>query len=257
MTSTAQLLTRPEPTLFATPSYRLRLASSNADVRAAQMLRFLVFNVEMREGLQSSFETCLDADRFDAVCDHLLVEDRATREIVGTYRLQTGARAAINHGYYCEREFHFAPFERLRPKMVELGRACIRADHRSFAVLTLLWSGIGAYARQAGAQYLIGCSSLTTQDTAVGAATFQRLLPHLAPTVLRTAPVEAFACPLQAVAQNAPKTPKLLTAYLGLGATICAAPAIDREFGTIDFLTIVDLQQPSFGRRLARLGLRL
>ena len=219
------------------------------------MLRFMVFNIELHEGLSQSFATCLDADRFDAVCDHLLVEDKRSGEVVGTYRLQTGARAAQRHGYYSEREFDFTPFEPLRPHMLELGRACIHADHRSFTVLSLLWRGIWAYAEKCGARFLIGCSSLTSQDAAIGAASYQRLLPHLARPDLRTTPTPGFACPLEVVARNPPKTPKLLSAYLGLGARICGAPAIDREFGTIDFLTLVDMQEPSQARRLARFAL--
>src|SRR5450432_1868653 len=68
-------------------NYRLRLAASNQDVRAAQLLRFVVFNLELREGLEQSYATCLDADAYDAVCDHLLVEDVRTGEVIGTYRL--------------------------------------------------------------------------------------------------------------------------------------------------------------------------
>ena len=33
-----------------------------------------------------------------------------------------------------------------------------------------------------------------------------------------------------------------MRAYLAIGAKICSAPAIDREFKTIDFLTLLDLQ---------------
>ena len=247
---------RPDQTPKAAPAYRLRLAETAADIHAAQMLRFMVFNIELKEGLSQSFATCLDADRFDAVCDHLLVEESCSGDIVGTYRLQSGSRAASHHGYYSEREFEFAPFEHLRPSMLELGRACIHAAHRSFTVLSMLWNGILAYARHCGARYLIGCSSLTSRDAAVGAATYQRLMPHLAAPGLRTKPTVDFACPLEVVASNAPKTPKLLAAYLGLGAQICGAPAIDREFGTIDFLTLVDLHEPAQARRLARFGIR-
>ncbi len=239
------------------PAYRLRLAESAEDLRAAQMLRFLVFNVEMQEGLAQSFATCLDADAFDPVCDHLLVENTRTDEIVGTYRLQTGVRAQQNLGYYSAREFDFTPFESQRPGMLELGRACIHSEHRSFAVLSLLWRGIHGYAQLHQQRYLIGCSSLTTQDCAVGAATWQRLRPHLAPSPWRTAPMPGFACPLDAVAANAPKTPKLLAAYLSLGAMMCSAPAIDRDFGTIDFLTLVDLKSPAQNRRLARFGVHI
>jgi putative hemolysin len=225
------------------PAYRLRLAACAADVRAAQALRFEVFNLELDEGLAESYDTALDADPFDAVCDHLLVEDHG--DVIGTYRLQSGTRARGALGYYSEREFDFAPFEPLRAQIVELGRACIDRRHRSFAVLNLLWKGIAGYALRHGARYLVGCSSLTSQDAAVGAAAYRHLAPHLAPASLRTRPVPEFACALDVVADPPPPIPRLLSAYLALGAQICAAPAIDREFRTIDFLTCLDLQSPA------------
>lgn len=234
-------------------AYRIRLASGEADLRAAQSLRFRVFNLELREGLAQSWATGLDADDFDACCDHLVVEHGPTGAIVGTYRLQTGSRAASAAGYYSEREFDFAPFEPLRNELVELGRACIHAEHRSFTVLNLLWNGIAAYARERGARWLIGCSSLTSQDAGTGAAAYARLARHLVAPALRTHPHAAFACPLDDVAAQAPRIPKLLSAYLALGAEICGPPAIDREFKTIDFLTLVDLHSPVL-RALQRRG---
>jgi putative hemolysin len=242
---------------LAGPSYGLRLAETADDLRAAQALRFLVFNVELDEGLKESYASCLDVDAFDAVCEHLLVEDTHTGAVVGTYRLQTGASAGRHRGYYGEREFDFAPFEDMRHAMVELGRACIHLEHRSYAVLSLLWRGIAEYARQHQARFLIGCSSLTSQDCGVGAATWQRLSVHLAPPQWRTLPMPGFACALDAPVLDAPKTPKLLAAYLSLGAMMCSPPAIDRDFGTIDFLTLVDLQAPTQSRRLARFGIHI
>jgi putative hemolysin len=242
---------------LAGPSYRLRLADSADDLRAAQALRFLVFNVELDEGLKESYASCLDIDEFDAVCEHLLVEDTHTGAVVGTYRLQTGVGAAMHRGYYGAREFDFTPFEDMRPAMVELGRACIHHEHRSYAVLSLLWRGIAEYARQHQARFLIGCSSLTSQDCGVGAATWQRLSVHLAPPPWRTQPRPGFVCALDAPVREAPKTPKLLAAYLNLGAMMCSPPAIDRDFGTIDFLTLVDLQAPAQSRRLARFGIQV
>jgi putative hemolysin len=233
--------------------YRLRLAADAADLRAAQSLRFRVFNLELREGLSASWATGLDADEFDTCCDHLLVEHLPSGAIVGTYRLQTGARAAQGRGYYSEREFDFAPYEPLRNELVELGRACIHAEHRSFAVLNLLWNGIADFARARQARWLIGCSSLTSQDGAAAAAAYARLAPHLVAPALRTQPRAAFACPLDAPAPQAPKIPKLLAAYLALGAEICGPPAIDHDFRTIDFLTLVDLSSPML-RALQRRG---
>ena len=232
---------QPERT---TSGYRARLATSAADLQAAQALRFEVFNLELDEGLVQSYDTGLDVDPFDAVCDHLIVEDATHGNIVGTYRLQTGRRAAEALGYYSEREFDFAPFEPMRGQIVELGRACIHRDHRTFAVLNLLWKGIAAYAREQGGRYLIGCSSLTSQDQTVGAAAYERLLPNRAPAEWRTEPRPGFVCAMETKAATPPRIPRLLSAYLALGAGICGPPAIDREFRTIDFLTWIDAESP-------------
>lgn len=225
-------------------NYRLRLATSEQDVRAAQLLRFVVFNLELREGLEQSYATCLDADAYDPVCDHLLVEDLRTGDVIGTYRVQTGVNAAKNLGYYSAQEFDFRPYEPWRNELVELGRACVHSDHRNLTVLSLLWKGIANYVTGRGCRYLIGCSSLTSQDPALGMAAYRKLQTYLVAEQWRTVPLPAFAC----VAEPhpvAPKIPKLLNAYLTFGAKICGPPALDKEFKTIDFLTFHDLQSMS------------
>lgn len=223
-------------------TYRARLTASESDVRAAQALRFEVFNIELNEGLPESWQTRRDADRFDASCDHLIVEHTKTGKVVGTYRLQTGAMAAKGAGYYSAQEFDFAPYEPIRGELVELGRACVHQDHRKANVLSLLWRGIAAYARERQARYLIGCSSLTSQDPAFGHAMFRRLAAnHLAAENLRTSPLPAHVLPDSEPLADCPKPPRLLESYLAVGAKICGPPAIDREFGTIDFLTLIDL----------------
>lgn len=230
-------------------AYRLRLARTWEDVRAAQVLRFLVFNVELQLGLEESYSTCRDADAYDAICDHLLVEDQATGEVVGTYRLQSGERAAEHLGYYSALEFDCAPFEPLRSQLVELGRACVHSSHRNFFVLNLLWRGIADYATALGCRYLIGCSSVASQDAAAGLAAYQRLEQFLVSREWRTRPLPGYDRPGLEPAADAPKIPKLLTAYLALGARICGPPAIDTEFKTIVFLTFLDLQAlPAWAR---------
>ena len=226
------------------PAYAARLASGPADVAAAQALRFGVFNLELDEGLPESYGTGLDADPFDAVCDHLIVEDAQSGSVVGTYRMQTGARALSGLGYYSEQEFDFSPFERRRGEILELGRACVHKRHRNFSVLNLLWKGIAAYAQERGTRYLMGCSSLTSQDASLGAAAYRRLLPDLAPQAWQTLPQRRWACALDDGPAARPEIPRLLSAYLALGAAICGPPAIDRTFGTIDFLTWLDIESP-------------
>jgi putative hemolysin len=230
--------------LVSSPAhYTTRLARNLEEIRAAQSLRFQVFNLELHEGLEQSYASGLDQDPFDAVCDHLIVEHAPSATVVGTYRLQTGENAAAHLGYYCEQEFAFAVFDRLRPEMVELGRACVHPQHRNLVVLGLLWKGIADYARRHGGRYLCGCSSITTQDPAVGASAYAELCrKHLVEPQWRTRPQTAFECSLHQLATEPVTIPKLLRAYLTLGAKICGPPAIDRQFKTVDFLTLLDLE---------------
>jgi putative hemolysin len=238
----------------------VRLAGSADEVRRAQRLRFEIFNLELGEGLDESYATGLDVDPFDEFCDHLIVEEVATGEVVGTYRLQTGQLAAASLGYYSEREFDFVPYEPLRCEIIELGRACVDTQHRNLNVLHLLWRSIAIYAVERKARFLIGCSSISSQDPVDGAVTFRELQRYLVGPELRTQPRAGFrvlaggddaSClsgwphhwsRSSAMPATAGASSKLLRAYLAIGAKICGPPAIDREFGTIDFLTLLDLQ---------------
>lgn len=235
-----------EPKSFAAAgAYQLRFAKCQEDLDAIFRLRFLVFNLELGEGLESAYRSGHDMDEFDSICDHLIVEHGSSGQVVGTYRLQTGEVAARNLGYYSAREFDFTPYETIRDSLVELGRACIHRRHRSFEVLSLLWRGIARYALARKARYLIGCSSLTSQSLQEGSDMYCRLQEFLIDPTLQTNPWPKFRIPIEApppeVGQINP--PRLLRAYLSIGAQICGAPAIDREFLTVDFLTLLDLER--------------
>jgi putative hemolysin len=235
--------------------YGARLACNAHEVRAAQALRFEVFNLELNEGLSQSYASGLDEDPFDAMCDHLIVEHLPTCQIVGTYRLQTGTNAATKLGYYSAQEFDFQPYEPFRTEIIELGRACVHIQHRNLVVLGLLWKGIADYAKQRDARYLLGCSSITSQDPAVGASAYTELCrKNLALPQWRTRPLPAYDCPLNHLADESVKIPKLLRAYLSVGAKICGPPALDQGFKTIDFLTLLDLDTLPLGVRQRFMG---
>jgi putative hemolysin len=224
--------------------YQIRLATTEAEREAACRLRFKVFNLELGEGLISSYSTGMDRDQFDYVCDHLIVEDRLSSEVVGTYRMQAGSEAGKRLGYYSAREFDFEAYEPVRDQVLELGRASIERDHRSSEVLTLLWRGITQYSRYRGLRYLIGCSSLNSQDPAEGWAVYAQLSSFLTAEEFCTKPTASFRLPSgDGLPKNSPRIPKLLKTYIGVGARICGEPAWDRDFGTIDFLTLLDLRQ--------------
>jgi putative hemolysin len=240
-----------------------------------------VFNIELGEGLERSYETGLDMDRFDAICEHLLVEDKTSRRVVGTYRMQSGTTAARNIGYYSEQEFNLRTYEPLRPGILELGRASIDREHRTPEVLMLLWRGIAQYATDMGLRTLLGCSSLNSNDPAEGWQMYRQLENFRVAPEFETTPTAAYTCPpgsydlaqqsmdaqpspcqtdrsayrsgpedsAPAPAQMAVKVPKLLKTYLAIGARIAAPPAWDREFRTIDFLTLLDLNLLSSAAR--------
>jgi putative hemolysin len=221
--------------------YVARLALTDVDRAAAFRLRFVVFNLELQEGLESAYLTGYDTDRYDEVCDHLLVESATTGDIVGTYRMQMGDTALAHLGYYSELEFDFTPYEHLRSQIAELGRACIHRDHRSAEVLNLLWRGLARYVLVNGGRYMMGCCSLNSQDPAEGRAVYASLTNYMVPPELQTRPTVSYAMPKYKGELSPMQAPKLLRAYLTIGAKICGPPAIDREFRTIDFLTMLDL----------------
>jgi len=235
--------------------YLARFAQTVPEIKSALQLRFEVFNLELGEGLESSFATGQDRDEFDDSCHHLIVLDTRQERVVGTYRLQTGETASAGAGFYSGREFDLS----LLPKgvlenSVELGRACIAKDHRNTHVLFLLWKGIAAYVAHNQKRYLFGCCSLTSQDPCEGRRVFEYLKanghlqeqfcvsPEAGLECVRSATVGESKLPWPAESHSSEVVlPKLFKIYLRFGAKVCGPPAIDREFKTIDFLVIFDV----------------
>jgi putative hemolysin len=244
MPTTAVLVQDCEKFTTSTPLFRLSLAQNMEDLVACQRLRYLVFNCELGEGLMASEGSGLDCDNFDLICDHLMVHDITTNRLVGTYRMQTGYRARGNLGYYSEQLFDFGPYESIRGEVLELGRACVHQDYRNTTALSMLWKGIASYAALCNARYLIGCSSITSQDEDEGLALYEALRGrYLAEPALRTQPQPSHRCRPTGRLVTQPRPPRLFRAYLEISARLCGPPAIDREFKTIDFLTLLDLHR--------------
>jgi putative hemolysin len=231
-----------EPVLTASALYRVNLAQTPEDLVECQRLRYLVFNLELQEGFSTSERTGLDIDPFDSFCDHLMVRDLRSGRLVGTYRLQSGTTAARNMGYYGDQYFDFSVYEPVRRQVLELGRACVHEDYRNMMVLHSLWKGIAAYATRAGSRYLLGCNSISSQDENYGAALYEVLKDkYLVEPALQTVPQPGCRCQSSGAAVEVSRPPRLFRAYLDISARVCGPPAIDREFKTIDFLTLVDL----------------
>jgi len=229
--------------------YLVRFARTEEELDRILRLRYEVFNLELREGLDTAHTNGRDEDEFDRRFHHLLIEERPTGEVVGTYRMQTAEMAEAG-GYYSAGLFQVESLpEAVRRSAVEVGRACIARPHRNGRVLRLLWKGLAGYLAWNRKTRLFGCCSLTSQDERLGVAAHRHLLAKGAvhPT-LRVDPRPEFSCER---AHRQPNTvhrspftvPALFQTYLDLGAKALGPPAIDREFKTIDWLVLLDVAE--------------
>ncbi len=228
--------------------YTVRFARTAEEIDAALRLRFSVFNLELNEGLDSSFLTERDEDEFDLTCHHLIVIEKETNAVVGTYRLRTLEMAKNAQGFYSSGEFRVEdlPLDILA-KSLEIGRSCIAREHRNTRVLFLLWKGLAMYATKMRKRYLFGCCSLFTLDCSEGKRAAKKLkeLNALHPEIRVDAREECQCRPEDFLTPNVVKEvelPKLFNSYLRIGAKICGEPAIDRQFKTIDFFVLFDVE---------------
>jgi len=247
--STASVLIPAEETQRAsTPRYTLLLSTDPALIDAAQRLRHDVFTTEPGFALAGASDG-RDADRFDEFCDHLLVREDNTGELVGCYRMLPPPGAIAAGGLYTATEFDVTGLDALRPSLVEMGRAVVRDDHRNGGVVLLMWAGILAYLDRCGYDYVTGCVSVPVEDSDIpgrqirGVRDFV-LRRHAAPqeyTVHPYRPVTVDGKGLDAIEPPARVTvPPLMRGYLRLGAQVCGEPAHDRDFGVGDFPALLD-----------------
>lgn len=219
-------------------SLSVALATSAEEIAEAQRLRFQVFSEEMGAQIKSS--NGLDVDGFDAFCDHLLVRDDATQQVVGTYRILNPMQAMLAGGYYSAGEFDLSRLSPLSDRTVEVGRACVHADYRTGGTITLLWAGLAKYMMARQYEYMIGCGSLSMHDGGhMAASLFSRLREeYLSPAEYRVFPHNPL--PIEALDQSLQVTcPPLIRGYLRLGAYICGEPAWDSTFNTADMLVLL------------------
>lgn len=215
------------------------------EVREAQRLRFEVFASEMGARLQATVPGH-DVDLFDDYCEHLLVRDAQSRQVIGTYRVLTPAQAKRVGSTYSDTEFDLTRLRGLRERMVELGRSCVHPDHRHGGVILALWGALADFMARNRLDTMIGCASIpmlhggiVTGD--VAASIWHQLRQtHLAPIEYHVLPrlalpVEHLNCSMDV------EPPALIKGYLRLGAKILGAPAWDPDFNTADLPMLMRL----------------
>ena len=222
-------------------SLSVSLARSRREILAAQRLRYAVFAEEMGACLGGA-ELGIDEDAFDAHCEHLVVRDEASGEMVGTYRILPPSGALALGRYYSEQEFDLGPLEALRSNLVEVGRSCIHPDYRAGGTIFLLWAGLARYMVENRYGHMIGCASVSVRDGGhAAAAIYERVKErHLCPAQYRVRPHARL--PLESLdATVSPELPPLVKGYLNVGAWICGEPAWDRDFNVADLLILLPL----------------
>jgi L-ornithine Nalpha-acyltransferase len=238
--------------------YRIRLARTDEEIAVAQKLRYAVFYEEMNARPDPATRASgRDADRYDGVCDHLIIVDEGGSgrfalddgAMAGTYRLLPQDRSHAAGGFYTASEYDIAPLLARKGELnfLELGRSCVLKDYRTRAIINLLWQGIWDYVRAGRFDVMFGCASFPGADPERHRAALAYLARHHMP------PPEwqARALPTLRVAitgdgretvdarQVARAIPPLIKGYLALGCYIGDGAVIDQQFDTTDVLIIL------------------
>ena len=263
---------RSWPVLATSGHLEARIAQSQAEVAAAQALRYRVFYEEMAAVPTPEMRAeHRDFDKYDEFCDHMLVRDLSARDergnpaVVGTYRLLRGEVAALHGGYYTSSEYDIGPMQHANPpgtRFLELGRSCVLRSYRSQAVtMQLLWKGIGVYLARYSIDVMFGCGSLPGTDPDALALPLSYLHHfHRAPPErrFRARPglyVEMNRMPKEEIDPKKAlrALPPLIKGYLRAGTYVGDGAVVDRQFGTTDVLLYSQVREID-PRVLSRFG---
>lgn len=231
----------------------LRLLNDGPEIDAAQALRYQVFYEEMGARPSPAARAMRrDADRYDAVADHLVVVDLervggCLSPVVGCYRVLLESLAARHEGFYTSNEFDLTGVRAPYGEVMELGRSCVHADYRSGPVMQLLWRGIADYLDTNGVGLMLGCARLPGTDVDALAPILSYLHHHhLAPAGMRPRAVPgryvgADRLPPGDLDERAAlrDLPPLLKGYLRQGGMIGDGAVIDAEFNTTDVCLVL------------------
>lgn len=229
----------------------VELATSEREVREAQALRYRVFGEELGAKLKEG-TSGLDIDEFDDYCQHLLVRDAKTAQVVGCTRILTDENAARLGRFYSADEFDLGPIPSLDGRLLEVGRTCISPEFRQGSAIAVLWSGLAGFIQLHGFDYLFGCASVPLGEQDIQAAAIMNRLRRqaMAPENLRVVPrVPLRTTQVPDDILDAP-LPALLRAYVRLGAKVCGEPCRDPDFEVADVLMLLDIDElnPTYSR---------
>ncbi len=247
------------------PAFSVKIADTEAELRAAQALRYDVFVRELGGGGEMvDHEAGLERDRFDPFFDHMIVTDTTTGQVVGVYRLLRDDQACAAGQFYSEGEYDLSVLKASGRRLLELGRSCLHPDYRGGTAMFHLWTGLAEYVARHGIEILFGVASFHGTDVAQLAQPLSMLhYNHLAPTDLRVRAQPAHFQSMDLVAPDAldrrramVEMPALIKAYLRLGGFVGEGAFIDHEFNTVDVCLVLDTERMNERQRRIYSGAR-
>mmetsp|Transcript_27655 Transcript_27655/g.51357 ORF Transcript_27655/g.51357 Transcript_27655/m.51357 type:complete len:254 (-) Transcript_27655:481-1242(-) len=236
------------------PEFRVAMAQSDADLRAAQALRYDVFVRELGGGgALVDAEAGLEKDRFDPFFDHMLLFDDAVGRVVGVYRMLRAQQAEAAGQFYSEDEYDLSPLRATGRTLLELGRSCVHADYRGGAAMFHLWAGLAEYVARHRVEIMFGVASFHGTDVRALAEPLSLLHHrHLAPEPLRVRAMPPHAQDMNQMPEDQidrraamVAVPALIKAYLRLGGVVGAGAYVDHAFNTTDVCLIMDTARMS------------
>ena len=251
----------------ASGDFAVRLAESAAEIDESLALRYRVFYEEMSAKPTAEMAARRqDFDRFDSICDHLLVFDqgraRGRPAVVGTYRLLRRSVVARHGRFYSADEFDIAPLLSYPGEILELGRSCVDSAYRTRPIMQLLWRGITEYVIHHKITIMFGCASLPgTNPQALVVPLSYLYYFHLAPPALRPRALEnrrvdMRLCDIERIdpRKGLAALPPLIKGYLRLGGFVGDGAVVDEQFNTTDVCIIVmtDLVTEKYIRHYTR-----
>lgn len=234
------------------PEFAVRLAASEEDLRQAQALRYQVFVQELGAGGPDvDHDAGLERDAFDAVTDHLLLEDMSRPEgarVVAVYRLLRDDQMPDAGRYYTEGEYDLTVLKTSGRRLMELGRSCLHKDYRGGAAMLHMWNGLAEYVARHGVEVMFGTASFHGTDIAALAQPLSLLhARHLAPPELRVRAVADHFQRMDLVPEDQLDrkaamlaVPQLIKAYLRLGGVVGDGAFVDHTFNTTDVCLVMD-----------------
>ena len=233
----------------------LRLAETEADVHAAQRLRYRIFCEEMGAAANLAVQQQKrDFDKFDDACYHLLVIDNnrvGDARVVGTYRILTRSNMPSVGNFYTETEYNIDPLKRFEGEIMELGRSCVEQQYRTRPVIQLLWQGIGSFVAAKDIKLMFGCASFHGVNIREHIHAISYLYHyHLAPEEIRaTALPEHYTSmnlmPKEEVVPRAALNalPPLIKGYIRVNGHVGDGAVLDYAYNTCDVSIVVRTDQ--------------